>query len=350
MTAHRSPDRGGHESDPLERLRAANPVPGSSNSAPAPDAVFEDIIMTSNSPFGPPPVRTAPSAPPTSPRRGRRFAIAGVAAAAVAAVGVTAPGWFGDDLSPAHAALVAAANSTAAMESGTAIVELSGFDDHRLMLESGFHGEDLSIVVATDGHGLGHRVTEFSRDLELRVVDRVVYLQLGEDQWISVDDARIAPLLSGTPLAVDVRSNLARSVTDLVRNAQDVEEPAPNHFVATVTVEELTSLLPLSEQFLAGSSGLSDAEATLAVRVELTLDAEGMIDVMTLSHDLSTSRGAAPSMPSREDATNNPATNHSAPDDHIVVITIDFNDLGQGAPIPVPENATPFSASSLRGD
>lgn len=314
-------------SDPIEALRAANPVPvdsaaGSTSThdpRSAPDALFQEIIMTDPSidrPFGPAPTRESL----TTRHRGvgRRVAIAGVAAATAAAIGVGAMALVPGNTTAAEAAMIGAAQQTEASDSGTAIVTIVADHSGEAMsfaLTSRFDGDDLEVSLDADGSdALGIPIKP-----ELRIVDGVIYVNVGAERWLSVDDPNIAALLSTFGMPVDIRNDLSSGIVDLVKEADDAEALGDDRFRATVTVGEARTLAGTYPSLgLYTDRAIPGAIDDEELVIDVTVDDAGLIDVITIGADAT-----------------DPGTNERITGS----ITIDFEDMGVAQAIEAPADA-----------
>ncbi len=336
--------------DPLDQLRAANPVPAPLPSSALPtsgqraDALFKEITMTdptianpavTNREFGP-----APTKDQIAPRRGkaprsktgRRFALTGVAAATAAAVGFSVVALAPGSTTEAEAAMISAAQGTEAARAGTAIITVNADADgeqHEIVLTTAFDGSDLSATLDAADMGL-----ELGGSPEVRIVDGSIFLSLGDGNWYSVDDPKIADLLSASGLPVNIRNDLSSGIVELVKTADNVEEVEPGHFRATVTVDDARRLakdfpslgLYTDQVTQFGADDLPAEVANQPLNIDLVLDDAGLIDVVTI--------GAAAVDPD----SGEPATGS---------IRIDLNDLGTTQTIEAPANAQPMDLGSF---
>ncbi len=345
-------DRTDHP-DPLDALRAANPSPADNPVTGLPldrARLFQEITMspadptasTSPEPTAPEPARSfgpAPTRDELEPRRrvrtGRRFALTGVAAATAVAVGFGVVALVPGSTSAAEAAVVKAAQATEASDAGTAVITVDlegldgradGFSPGSLVLSTAFDGSDLSARL--DGDQAGS--FGFGGAPEVRVVDGVIYLDIGDGTWYSVDDPNLATLLSTVGLPVDIRSDLSSGIVELVTSADDVQDLGSGRYRATVTVEEARRLADAYPSLGLYTDRMLPAEvAQQPLQIELVLDGSGLIDVVTIGTAL------------------------TDPDDPSITatgsITIDFNDLGVDQDIVAPLGAEPLDLGSMLG-
>ncbi len=344
--------------DPLDVLRAANPSPANlplaeftldrsrllqeitmsdpTQSDPTQSDPTQSESLTSSDAglrsFGP-----APSKDELMPRRtarsGRRFAITGVAAASAVAVGFGVVALGPGSTTSAEAAVVKAAQATEASDSGTATItigvdgldaSLDGAPDGSFVLSTAFDGTDLSARL--DGDQAGN--FGFGGAPEVRVVDGVIYLNIGDGSWYSVDDPNIATMLSTVGLPIDIRSDLSSGIVELVTSADNVEDLGDSRYRATVTVEEARRLADSYPSLGLYTDRMLPAEiAQQPLEIELVLDGNGLIDVVTIGATLTD-----PDDPSASAGGS---------------ITIDFNDLGIDQDIVAPEGAETLDLGSL---
>ncbi len=327
------------DADPvLEALANANPIPDPNDlpaSAVRADALFEEITMTSH-PTDPSTIRDfgpAPSKDEFAPRRARKrgFAITGVAAATAAAVGIGVVALGPGSVPEAHAAMISAAEDTEAARAGTAIITViadDGSGEQQLLLTTAFDGSDLTATISGDD-----LPSPLGATPEVRVVDGTIYLSLG-DGWFAIDDPAIADLLTTTGLPVDVRDSLSNGIVELVKSASNVEQLDSTHFRATVTLEEARALaadLPSLALFTDRALGAGDLPADVAEQpfdIDLVLDADGLIDVVTIGTNA-------------VDPESGETVNGS--------VSIDLNDLGSAQTIEAPADAQPLDITSLLG-
>lgn len=348
----------------LAQLRAADPVPqpadptrqGAAPSAAHAASLFEEITMsdptlsdptltdpTTNATsaddlrdFGP-----APQRDELAPKRtGRRLAWTGVAAATAAVVGFGAVSLGPGSTSEVQAAMISAAENTEAARAGTAIITVSsdlgdrapmGANLDELVLTTAFDGSDLMASLDTADLGM-----PIGGSPEVRIVDGVIYLSLGDSTWYSVEDARIVDLLTTAGLPVDIRNDLSQGIVELVKSAENVEEIEPGHFRATVTVEEarrlaedFPSLGLYTDRALTETDELPAEIAEQPLEIDLVLDSEGLIDVVTIGATL-------------DDPDSTESLRGS--------IRIDMNDLGTAQAIEAPADAEPIDLGSFLGE
>lgn len=327
--------------DPIDHLRAANPVSPSSDAAqsPAARALFQEITMSdpnsttatapqpAPSPFSPPPSAeemAASKAPRKLPRRG---ALTVAAAAAAAVIGVGAVSLIPGASTPAAAAMLDAAQQTQAADSGTITVTLDVADAD----ESG----QLSLITDYDGDDLSARLdgsTEFGFGGEapqLRVVDDVIYINDG-DQWFSVSDDRVMSLLTTFGLPTDVRQTMSAGVVELIELADDAVENADGSFSATVTAEDVQTVAEGFPSFaLFTDEALPDDVAGQEFALDVVLDDNGLIDTVTLGAD---------------DIDEGDGTPVEAG------VTVDFDDLDAGSSIEAPADAEAIDFSGVGDD
>lgn len=332
--------------DPIDRLRAANPVSPNPDAAhaPAARALFQEITMTdptatidpsgptndstaAPSPFSPPPTAeqmAASKAPRKLPRRG---AMTAAAAAAAAVIGVGAVSLIPGSLTPAAAAMLDAAQQTQAADSGTITVTLDvdGIDEAgQVSLITDYAGDDLSARLdGPDAFGLGGDAPQ------IRIVDDVIYLNDG-GQWFSVADERVMSLLTTFGLPTDVRQTMSAGVVELIELADDAEENADGSFTATVTAEEVRLVAEGFPSFaLFADEALPEEVADQELQLDVVLDDNGLIDTVTLgADDLDEGDGS----PVRAD------------------VTVDFDDLDAGAAIEAPADAEVIDFSGVADD
>lgn len=341
----------------LGRLRSVNPIPepadpttrSTTPSVTHAATLFEEITMSDPSLSDPslsdpnqsdPTVRDfgpAPQRDELAPKRTRkRMAWSGVAAATAAVVGFGVVSLGPGSTTEVQAAMVSAAESTEAARSGTAIITVSsdlgdrapmGVDLDELVLTTSFDGSDLQ--ASLDAADLGLPI---GGSPEVRIVDGIIYLSLGDGSWYSVEDARIVDLLTTAGLPVDIRNDLSQGIVELVKSAENVEELEPGHFRATVTVEEARRLaedfpsLGLYTDRATANDDTPDEIADQPLDIDLVLDAEGLIDVVTI--------GASLTDPDSAETVDGS-------------IQIDLNDLGTTQVIEAPTNAEPIDIASF---
>lgn len=332
--------------DPIDRLRAANPVSPTPDAAqsPAARALFQEITMSdptatidssastpepqrASSPFSPPPTAeqmAAAKAPRKLPRRG---ALTAAAAAAAAVIGVGAVSLIPGSTTPAAAAMLDAAQQTQAADSGTITVTLdvdADDDSGQFSLITDYDGDDLAARLAgSNEFGLGGEAPQ------LRVVDDVIYVNDG-GQWFSVSDDRVMSLLTTFGLPTDVRQTMSAGVVELIELADDAEENADGSFTATVTVEEVRLVAEGFPSFaLFADEALPEDVADQELQLDVVLDGNGLIDTVTLgADDLDEGDGT----PVRAD------------------VTVDFDDLDAGAAIEAPADAEALDFSGVGDD
>ncbi|MEZ5377340.1 MAG: hypothetical protein R2733_12615 [Acidimicrobiales bacterium] len=318
----------------LAALRDANPVPDPRRLAgESTDALFQEITMTTSTDaanardFGP-----APTKDEIAPRRARRkrgVALTGAAAATAAAVGFGVVAFGPGSVPEAHAAMISAAENTDAARSGTAVITVTTDAEggHEFVLTTAFDGSDLSASVSGDD-----LASEIGGTPELRVVGGTIYVSDG-DQWYSIDDPRIADFLSAAGMPVDVRNTLSDGIVELVKSASNVEQLDARHYRATVTVGEAQRLaadFPSLGVFTdrIGSEQLPADVADQPLDIDLVLDDNGLIDVVTIDADA-------------VDPSTGEAMSGS--------ISIDLNDLGITQTIEAPADAQPMDMGRMLG-
>ncbi len=327
--------------DPIDDLRAANPVSPSADAAqsPAARALFQEITMSNPnsstatasqpapSPFSPPPSAqemAASKAPRKLPRRG---ALTAAAAAAAAVIGVGAVSLIPGATTPAAAAMLDAAQQTQAADSGTITVTLDvagSDDDGRFSLITDYDGDDLAARLDGSAEfGIGGVAPQ------LRVVDDVIYVNDG-DQWFSVSDERVMSLLTTFGLPTDVRQTMSAGVVELIELADDAVENADGSFSATVTVDEVRLIAEGFPSFaLFADEALPDDVAAQELSLDVVLDDSGLIDTVTLGAD---------------DLDEGDGTPVEAG------VTVDFDDLDAGSSIDAPADAEAIDFSGFADD
>ncbi len=331
--------------DPLDRLRAANPIPTSltdaadRHSSIDKEVLFEEILAMPEQPtiIGQPaaerPARDF-GAPPTheevtnasGPKRSRRWIPGVAAAAAVGVIGLGAVSLIPQTTTPAGAAMIQAAEQTESMESGIVTVGFSvaegdgmeGSADSGIVLTSQFDGDDFSArLVESSGDASSEQLV----GLEVRLVDGTLFGSDGE-RWFEVSDPIIETLLTTNGLPVDVRDSMAAAVVDLAKVAEGVEEVEPGHFTGIITGEETASVVskyPSLNFFATELTGV-DVEGE-EIEFDLVLDETGAIDTVTL----------------RDQDVEDPTS--SEPTLNAIEIVVDFDDLGEPQAIEAPDGA-----------
>ncbi len=318
--------------DPIDRLRAANPVPETDPSTLNHDRIFASVTGADAAPatndralFSAPPTQESVRAGSSrQPRRGR--VVAGVAAAfVVGAMGFGAVSLIPSS-TPAAAAMVQAAAATEAADTGTVTlgIELEDSSDtYGATLFSRFDGQDFSAtLVEASGDDLGVLPVEF----EVRVIDGEIYVSDG-DMWVVVDDPNVMTALEATGFPLDIGTASA-AVVDLVEAAESVEEVEPGHFRGTVTVGEIKAIAadhPSLEFFV---PELFDTELDdEMLEIDLITDQSGAVDLLTLN--------ASPTAPDGSDEQVD------------ATLVIDFEDLGTEQVIERPADAQPLDLTTF---
>ncbi len=364
--------------DPIDNLRSANPVPTDQNSAHSAraEALFQEITMTdpntinpntidpntllpntaatttsaaaaaastsvapqsaaavSSSPFTAPPSREAMTRTNTRRRPSRKTKVGTAAAAAAAVIGFGTFSLIPGAVSPAAASMLSAAEQTQAADSGTVTVTLNvseGSDAETVSLITNYSNDDLAARLEAGDFDLGPNTPE------IRIVDDVIYVSDG-DAWYSANDPRLVSLFGTLGLPTDVRQTMSAGVVELLERADDAVEVSDGVFEATVTVAEVQEVAEGFPGFgvVAGDAfGDEDLPADVAEEVlslDVVLDADGLIDTVTLgADDFDDSAAGSPSV----DAA----------------VTIDFDDLDAGVTIVAPENAEEVDLDGFGGD
>lgn len=327
--------------DPIDRLRAANPVTPSDSSLVDRDEIFAAVTASEADSADeiPRPMATERealfSAPPSQesvktelrrrPRSGR--ILAGAAAAVVAgAVGFGAVSLIPSSSAPAAAAMAQVAQATEAADSGTVTVSI-GLEDEAetfgVTLFSRFDGRDFS---ATLIDAAGQELDGLPTDVEVRFIDGEVYVSDGE-RWIVVDDPNMMTALEASGFPLDVGSASA-AVVDLVEAADGVVETEPGRFQGTVTVAEVKEVAadhPSLEFFV---PELFDTELDQEeLEIDLVSDGSGAVDMVTIS-----------AVPEVEEAAGGEVE---------ATLVIDFEDLGTEQIIERPADAEPLDLGSF---
>ncbi|MGF1598563.1 MAG: hypothetical protein ACFCVK_16825 [Acidimicrobiales bacterium] len=318
----------GHQLDPIELLGRANPVPlehTEPGTSPGANRRFQEIIMhqpVSGADRDAAPI-TLDALRASERRRGRerRWAVRTVTAAAAAlVVAAGAALVWPTSTPPAAAAMVQAAEQTGMANSGTVLISghlgMDGVDE-RVDLIGRYDGDDVSLALTSGPAGIADGA------YEARVVDGVLYTR-ADDDWYRIDDPKIDSVLTMVGSPLDVKTQVSEALIEIATTAENAREVAPGHFTATTTVGRLRTLIPtvpMAGVDAAVGEELPPKVAAQRVAVDLVLDADGNIDVVTFTAD---------------DLTDEAGATISAD------LVVDFESLGGGEAIEAPASAEPL--------
>lgn len=309
-------DHRDHQPDPFETLSKHVPF-SSTDSVEADPTLFEEIIMTTQ----PSPARRA--------RGTRRLVSYAAAAVAVGIVGAGAIAVLSDS-SSASADMIAAADATAAIDSGHIVVDIDvrsdvterGEDQGQFHFDVTYYGEDQRVVF--DGGPVAAEADAASS--EARFVNGMLYQNMGDSTWIELPVQESADHLSW------LGSRSSDAVLDVLKVAENVAETSSAGGVVvyrgTVTAAALEGMsaseLPPGIAMVAAEPGYLPAESRLTVEV-----VDDVVQVVTL------------------DVVGDYPGNQTSPAGRIdATITTSFDQLGEVGPIEAPPadsiNATPY--------
>lgn len=327
MNDRSSNDNHDDDHDPLALLEDANPVPIDSTvpTRPAPQALFEEIIMTDTDT----PLRSVPDAAvdtaganrPAPPSR-RRWLLPAVAAAALVATAAVAVWPNGGQT--AAAAVRAAAASTESATSGTVEVFVAYSDageDGTVRFVSRFFGDDSETVVSSETGEIEIPDTWF-RVVDGRTFTRGLYEAEGsapDSPWLEVTDVDGVELVPELGLPGAVSANGTAGLVALLEHAEDVERSGDDTYTATITVGDARTLAEVP----AGLSFLTDDDSELAddqvLGVEAHVGDDGRLDELVIDF-----------------------VEQDSDTDSSARIEVMYDDLDAGEPIEVPADVEPM--------
>lgn len=288
-------DRNDHhgQTDSLAQLRDANPVPldPAARAHPAAQALFEEITMGTTITDRTTPedaavergVDDARTMSTGRQRRSRWTFAAAAAAIAVVATGVVAI-WPRDGQT-AQAAVLAAAESTEAAESGRIIGSIEIGDEERIDLDTRFDGED--VTTRFEVTGATAPVSE-ALVTEFRTVDGELFFASGQAdgglQWIVGGEdifTDLDPILSvpgGTSIAD------ADGLVDVISAAEGFEALGDGAYAATVTLDAIRSLesIPFGLALLAADDAVP---GDLVLDLRTTIGDDGRLSRLSVEFD-----------------------------------------------------------------